>query len=77
MSIISADDRILGQRESIEAKICDVIADARTWDTILRAANALIKVRRMSNDMAKEARQLDGNCKPMAVNNCDQINMRN
>lgn len=70
MNIISADDKILGQRESIEAKICDVIADAQTWDTILRASDALIKVRRMSNDMAKEARHLageDGNCKPMTA----------
>lgn len=60
MMTIPADDRILSQRESIEAKICDVIATARTWDTILRASDALIKVRRMSNDMAKEARHLAG-----------------
>ena len=60
MNFIAADDRILSQRESIEAKICDVIADAKTWDTILRAGDALIKVRRMSNSMAKEARHLAG-----------------
>ena len=74
MNTVSSDDRILGQRESIEAKICDVIADARAWDTILRAASALTKVRRMSDGMSKEARHLageDGNCKPMAVNNHD------
>ena len=60
MNFISADSSILRQRESIEAKICDVIAAAQTWDTILRASDALIKVRRMSDDMAKEARHLAG-----------------
>lgn len=70
MNYISPDDKILDQRESIEAKICDVIADAKTWDTILRAYDALIKVRRMSDNMAKEARHLageDDNCKPMTM----------
>jgi len=58
--MIEADAKILSERESVEAKICDIIASAKTWDTILRASAALIRVRRMSDQLAREARHLAG-----------------